>query len=176
MHRVVAVGSRSVESAQKFVDEKCSSAPNKSAIKAYGSYEEVFADASVQAIYIGTPHTLHYPAAIAALKAKKAVLCEKPVTSNKAELDSLLKAAEENGVFFMEAMWTRFQPLMLDIIKLLQEKGRKSDGGNGGLGRPRVVQADLSVNFGIESKLIDTPVRVHDRSHVAQIWTRNIVS
>jgi len=142
IHRIVAVGSRSVPSAQSFISTVCSSAPND--IKAYGTYDEVFSDPDVHAIYIGTPHTLHYPSALAALKAKKAVLCEKPVTSTKAELEELLRVAKENNTFFMEAMWTRFQPALEDVLKVLKE---------GKIGKPVVVQGDLSGDFDVDSKL-----------------------
>lgn len=139
VHKVVAVGSRSVEKAQEFIDTNTG---GDKSIKAYGSYEEVYADKDVDAIYIGTPHTYHYTNAIDAIRAKKHVLCEKPVTCNVAELRALISAAKENGVFFMEAMWTRFQPLPQAVIKLLQ---------SGELGAPVVVHADLSADFDIKN-------------------------
>ncbi|KAJ4473606.1 hypothetical protein J3R30DRAFT_3296542 [Lentinula aciculospora] len=137
VHRVTAVGSRSVEKARQFID---TSLGGDKAIKAYGNYTQVYKDADVDVIYVATPHTYHYENSLDAIKAKKHVLCEKPVTSNCAELKSLLNAAKENGVFFMEAMWTRFQPLSLEFKKI-------SDGGE--LGLPISVHADLSGNFNI---------------------------
>ena len=91
----------------------------------------------------GTPHTYHYDAALAAIKSGKHVLCEKPVTSNAAELRSLITAAKEHKVFFMEAMWTRFQPLALEVKKIAEE---------GSLGKPVLLHADLSGDFDIESE------------------------
>ncbi|KAJ7460599.1 hypothetical protein FB451DRAFT_496276 [Mycena latifolia] len=139
IHKVAAVGSRSVEKAQEFI---ATSAGGDTSIKAYGSYEEVYADKDVDAIYIGTPHTYHYTNAIDAIRAKKHVLCEKPVTCNVAELRALIAAAKENGVFFMEAMWTRFHPLSLALLKILH---------GGELGAPVVVTADLSGDFDIKN-------------------------
>lgn len=75
-----------------------------------------------------------------AIKAGKHVLCEKPVTCNLAELHSLIAAAKEHNVFFMEALWTRFQPLSLEIKKIAEE---------GGLGLPVMIHADLSINYRI---------------------------
>ncbi|KAJ6496809.1 hypothetical protein DFH09DRAFT_1205091 [Mycena vulgaris] len=139
IHKVAAVGSRSVEKAQEFIDLN---AGGDATIKAYGSYEEVYADKDVDAIYIGTPHTYHYTNALDAIRAKKHVLCEKPVTCNVAELRALITAAKENGVFFMEAMWTRFQPLPQAVLKILH---------GGELGAPVVVHADLSGDFDIQN-------------------------
>jgi len=90
----------------------------------------------------GTPHTYHYQNSKDAILAKKHVLCEKPVTSNSAELRSLLTLAKENGVFFMEAMWTRFQPLSRAFKEVLED---------GKLGPPVSLHADLSNYFNIES-------------------------
>jgi len=81
-----------------------------------------------------------------AIKAKKHVLCEKPVTVNAAELRSLLAAAKENNVFFMEAMWTRFQPLSLEFKKISE---------NDVLGLPLVMHADLSADFGLKGDTFD---------------------
>lgn len=91
----------------------------------------------------GTPHTIHYENALDGIKAKKHVLCEKPVTSNAAELRSLLAAAKEHGVFFMEALWTRFQPLTLEVKKVAE---------SGVLGEPVALTADLSVDFDLSSE------------------------
>lgn len=145
IHRIVAVGSRSLPPAQSFI----ASFPSLSC-SAYGTYEEVLADTEVQAIYIGTPHTHHYPIALKALQAGKAVLCEKPVTSNLAELEALLKVAKEKNVFFMEAMWTRFLPSFLDVLDELETSSRKV----------KVIQADLSGGFDVEN--IPTSHRILD--------------
>ncbi|KAF8661381.1 hypothetical protein AX16_001474 [Volvariella volvacea WC 439] len=137
VHKVSAVGSRSVEKAQEFIDNV---AGGDRSIKAYGTYDEVYADEEVDAVYIGTPHTYHYLNALDAIKARKHVLCEKPVTTNAAELRALLTAAKNHGVFFMEAMWTRFLPISLEIKQIIEE---------GALGAPVVLHADLSGNFNI---------------------------
>ncbi|KAI0793890.1 NAD(P)-binding protein [Fomes fomentarius] len=136
-HKVAAVGSRSAESAQKFIDTYI----NDKSVKAYGSYAEVFADKGVDAVYIGTPHTLHYENARDALNAGKHVLCEKATTSNAAELKELLKLAKEKKLFFMEALWTRFHPLTLELKRIAEE---------GSLGEPVVLHADLSADFHTE--------------------------
>lgn len=139
VHKVAAIGSRDLAKAQDFIDKF---ARSDEAVKAYGTYEQVYADKDVGAVYIGTPHTYHYQNSKDAILAKKHVLCEKPVTSNAAELKSLLALARENGVFFMEAMWTRFQPLS-HVFKAVLEDGR--------LGPPVTLHADLSGYFDIEN-------------------------
>jgi len=139
VHKVAAVGSRSVESAQKFINEV---ADGDKSIKAHGSYADVFSDPDVDAVYIGTPHTYHYLNARDAIIGKKHVLVEKPATTNSAELRELLALAQKNGVFFMEAMWTRFQPVALAVKRLIDE---------GNLGDPVMVHADLSGDFDIEN-------------------------
>lgn len=93
---------------------------------------------------LGTPHTLHYENARDALLANKHVLCEKATTSNAAELRDLLKLAKERNRFFMEAMWTRFQPLTKEVKKIAED---------GILGDPVLLHADLSGDFDIDSEL-----------------------
>ncbi|KLO11609.1 NAD(P)-binding protein [Schizopora paradoxa] len=137
-HKIVAVGSRSVQAAQDFIDREI----KDPSVKAYGTYEEMLADPSVEAVYIGTPHTLHFSNAKASLLAKKHVLCEKPITINTAELHSLIAIAKEQGVFLMEALWTRFQPLALEFKKIAE---------SGELGDPVSLHADLSGDFDIEN-------------------------
>ncbi|KAE9394872.1 NAD(P)-binding protein [Gymnopus androsaceus JB14] len=143
-HKITAVGSRTLPKAQEFIDTVLG---GDKSIKAYGDYEEIWKDDEVDVIYIGTPHTHHYSPSYSALNfGKKHVLCEKPVTSNLAELQYLIKPAKLNGLFFMEAMWTRFLPLSLEVKKI-------SDGldGDWDLGLPLSVHADLSGDFNIHN-------------------------
>jgi predicted dehydrogenase len=78
--------------------------------KACEGYERLFADDDVDAVYVATPHTLHLPNSADALRAGKAVMCEKPLTTSAAECRALLSVANETGGYLMEAMWTWFLP------------------------------------------------------------------
>ncbi|PFH51932.1 hypothetical protein AMATHDRAFT_74624 [Amanita thiersii Skay4041] len=139
VHKVAAVGSRTAGKAHQFINAHAGGNPS---IRAYGTYEEVYTHKEVNVVYIGTPHTHHYTNALDAIKAGKNILCEKPVTCNAAELLSLLDAAKKHNVFFMEAMWTRFQPLSLEVKRIAEE---------GSLGAPVVLHADLSGNLNINN-------------------------
>lgn len=139
VHQVVAIGSRSLSKVEAFVAETNA---DKSIAKAYGTYEEVYADPNVDIVYVGTPHTYHYENSRDALLAGKHVLCEKPFTSNAAELRDLIKLASEKKLFLMEAMWTRFQPIAYDIKKVID---------SGVLGDIKVLHADLSGDFDVDN-------------------------
>jgi predicted dehydrogenase len=99
----VAVGSRSLESADRFADEF-------GIASRHGGYEELVADPDIDVIYVATPHPMHYDNAILALLAGKHVLVEKPFTMNAAQAREVAGVAREHGLFAMEAMWTRFLP------------------------------------------------------------------
>ena len=71
--------------------------------KAYSSYGELLDDPNVEAVYIPLPNSLHCEWAVRALNAKKHVLCEKPLAVSREQAESMFRAAEENGVFLMEA-------------------------------------------------------------------------
>jgi predicted dehydrogenase len=100
---VIAVGSRSQGSADAFAD--AFDITNR-----HASYEALVADPDVDAIYVATPHPMHRDNAILALRAGKPVLVEKPFTMDAAEAREIVQVARENGLFAMEAMWTRFLP------------------------------------------------------------------
>jgi predicted dehydrogenase len=101
-HTVGAVGSRSITNAQSFA--------NTFGGTAYGSYEELVADSSIDAIYVATPHPAHHDNVIMALNAGKPVLCEKPFAVNAKQAQAMVDAAAKNEVALMEAMWARFLP------------------------------------------------------------------
>ena len=93
---IYAIAGRKLEKAQAFAKEFAFE-------KAYGSYEELLQDDAVQAVYIPLPNNLHYTWVEAALKAKKHVLCEKPLALHADEARRMFRIAEENGVHLMEA-------------------------------------------------------------------------
>jgi predicted dehydrogenase len=126
---LVAVGSRSAERAQAF-------ASRHGAARAHGSYANLVADPEVDAIYIATPHPQHKAIAIAAIDAGKAVLVEKAFTATVEGASAVIDAARARGVFAMEAMWTRFQPAMVQVRDWLAADA---------VGEVRGVQADLGV-------------------------------
>jgi predicted dehydrogenase len=101
-HTIAAVGSRSLENAKKFSAQFGGTA--------YGSFEELVADPTVDAIYVATPHPAHHDNIILALNAGKPVLCEKPFAVNAKEAQAMVDAAARNSVALMEAMWARFLP------------------------------------------------------------------
>lgn len=113
---VYAVASRSLDKAQEF-------AAKYEIEKAYGTYEEVLNDENVNLVYIATPHTLHYEMSKMFLEGGKNVLCEKPVTLNSKEAAELFKLAKEKNLFFSEAMWTRFLPV-IKTVKDVLDSGR----------------------------------------------------
>ena len=82
---------------------------------AYDSYDALLADPKVEAVYIPLPNELHYEWTLKALKAKKHVLCEKPLAPTPAQVREMFACAKENGVFLMEAYAYLHNPLMAAI-------------------------------------------------------------
>jgi predicted dehydrogenase len=113
---LTAVGSRTLESAQKFAAEFFSPAT------AHGSYEALLADPEVEAVYISTPHPQHAEWAVKAADAGRHVLCEKPLALNHAEATGIVDAARRNNVFLMEAFMYRCHPQTLKLVELIREK------------------------------------------------------
>lgn len=104
--------------------------------KAYGSYHELVNDPNIDVIYIATPHSHHFQNAMLALRANKHVLCEKALTVNASQARKLFAAAKERNLFFMEAVWTRYFPLSIQIRELVSSKA---------IGEVHRVFADLSI-------------------------------
>ncbi|HEU5030438.1 MAG TPA: Gfo/Idh/MocA family oxidoreductase [Spirillospora sp.] len=128
-HEVVAVGSRSHGTAAAFAERY-------GVPRAHGSYAELAADDGVDVVYVATPHPLHYEPARQCIEAGRAVLVEKPFTTGAADAEKLAALARERGVFAMEAMWTRFNPLVRRLRDLVAE---------GAIGDVTAVYADFSI-------------------------------
>ncbi|XP_061194134.1 trans-1,2-dihydrobenzene-1,2-diol dehydrogenase-like [Saccostrea echinata] len=128
-HQVVCIGASSQQRAQSFAD--------KFGIKtAYGSYEEVAKDPNVDVVYIGVIHIYHVALSKQMLKAGKNVLCEKPVGASLAQILEVQQVAKECKKFFMEAVWSRCNP----IYRKIKEEVRA-----GNLGEIKHVQAQFFV-------------------------------
>lgn len=106
-----AVYSRRPESVAAFVAEYGG--------KPYDSAEALFA-ADIDAVYIATMPDSHAAYTIAAFRAGKHVLCEKPATVNLKQLDKVLDVAKETGLLFMEGMKPPFYPLYQKLKQYLQ--------------------------------------------------------
>jgi predicted dehydrogenase len=114
---VVAVASRDPERAEAFAREH-------EIPRTFGSYEAMFADADVDAVYISVPNALHHPWTMAALAAGKHVLCEKPYTRRPDEVDVAFDAAERAGLVLMEAFMWRHTRQTSRLLEILPRIGR----------------------------------------------------
>ena len=110
-----AIASRTKEKGELF-------AKNYGIETVFSSYEEMAKSEKIDAVYIATPHPMHVTCAQLFLEGKKHVLCEKPLCVNAKQAMKLKACAERNGVFLMEAMWTRFLPAIKEIQKLINDR------------------------------------------------------
>ena len=133
-----AVGSRSIDKAEAF-------AAKWDIAKAYGSYADLIADADVDLVYVGTPHSHHYDVTRQALLAGKPCLVEKAFMANRREAAEILQLASERKVFIAEAIWTRYQPAV-GIIRGLISSGR--------IGTPRLLTATLGYSMGDKPRIM----------------------
>uniref|UniRef100_A0A669QUX1 Trans-1,2-dihydrobenzene-1,2-diol dehydrogenase n=1 Tax=Phasianus colchicus TaxID=9054 RepID=A0A669QUX1_PHACC len=127
-HLAVAVAARELSRAQQY-------AQLHGVARAYGSYEELARDPEVDVVYVGTVNPQHLPDTLLFLRARKAVLVEKPMGISAREAKEMAAAAREAGVFLMEGFWTRFFPAWKRLKALVDE---------GALGECRVLQGALA--------------------------------
>ena len=109
-----AVSSRGLEKAESFAGEH-------GAARCYGDYASLLSDPEVRAVYVATPHPFHGEWVIKALRAGKAVLCEKPLEVNAARVEEIARAARIYGGFLMEAFMYRCHPQTARLVELLRE-------------------------------------------------------
>lgn len=136
-----AVASRDAAKARNFALEF-------GAARWYDSYERLAKDPAIDVIYIATPHAFHKDHAIVCLEHGKAVLCEKPMALDERQVRAMIDAAKANKTFLMEAMWTRFFPVVESMLELIKD---------GHIGTIRYVLADFGFRapFHPESRLFD---------------------
>lgn len=139
--QAVAVGARSAERAAAF-------AAQFGIPRSHGSYEELAADAQVDCIYIGTPHSLHQAHTLLCLEHGKHVVCEKPFALNAEQARRMVARARERKLFLMEAMWSRFNPVYVRARQWI---------AGGLIGEVRMLKADFgfSVAREPEGRLFD---------------------
>jgi xylose dehydrogenase (NAD/NADP) len=106
--------------------------------RAYGSYDELLADADVEAIYNPLPNTMHAEWSIKALDAGKHVLCEKPFSRHVDEVEASFDAAERNDRLLSEAFMYRHNPQTARLRELV-------DGG--AIGTLRLVRSAFSYSL-----------------------------
>ena len=129
--QIHAVASRSFDKASDFAQQY-------GAQYAYGSYESIVQCPDLDAVYVATPHSLHYENTMHCLKHKIPVLCEKSFAINARQVGEMIATANANDTFLMEAFWTRFLPTHRKMYQLIQE---------GAIGDIRSIKADFGIHF-----------------------------
>jgi predicted dehydrogenase len=115
----------------------------------YDDYDAMLADPDIDAVYVATPHSVHADNIRAAVRAGKAVLCEKPITVNPEELVDVVAEARGASVYVMEAMWTWFLPAVQKAVDWV-DAGR--------IGKLVQIKAD----FGYPQRPYSPDSRVYD--------------
>jgi predicted dehydrogenase len=122
---VVAIASRAATTARRVADEL-------SIPRAFGSYEALLADPEVEAVYVPLPNDRHLEWTLAAIRAGKHVLCEKPLALSSADAATMVEAADRAGVRLMEAFMYRLHPSWLAVRELVS---------SGRIGRLQSIQS-----------------------------------
>ena len=133
-----AVGSRTKEKAEAF-------GAKWDIPKAYGSYSALIADPDIDLVYVGTPHSHHFDVTREAILAGKPCLVEKAFMANSRQTKEILDLAREHKVFLAEAIWTRYQPAVGIVRKLISD---------GRIGQPRLVTATLGYSMGEKLRIM----------------------
>lgn len=148
--KVVAVGGSDKSRADAFA--------SKYGLLALESYEAVASHPEVDLIYICTLHPRHLDSVKAAISSKKPILCEKPLAHNARDTRAILQLAGDSGVFFMEAMWSRYFPALQRIRKEVKE---------GRIGR--ILSFDAKLGYSPDPALVRNATAVHGASALLDV-------
>ena len=91
-------------------------------IKVYADLDALLADPAVELVYIGSPPFLHFEQSLAALKAGKNVICEKPAALELGHAEQLRRCAEESNLLFVVNLMQRYNPLYSAVKALIEDK------------------------------------------------------
>ncbi|MGL4725420.1 MAG: Gfo/Idh/MocA family protein [Scandinavium sp.] len=116
-YKLTAVYSRSLEQAQAFASDYMVE-------HLFTSLEEMAQSEEIDAVYIASPNSLHFPQTRLFLSHKKHVICEKPLASNIAEVEQAIEVARENQVVLFEAFKTSSLPNFLQLQQALSKVGK----------------------------------------------------
>lgn len=116
-YKLTAVYSRSLEQAQAFASDYMVE-------HLFTSLEEMAQSEAIDAVYIASPNSLHFPQTRLFLSHKKHVICEKPLASNIAEVEQAIEIARENQVVLFEAFKTSSLPNFLQLQQALSKVGK----------------------------------------------------
>lgn len=119
--------------------------------RACATLEEAVSDPAVQAVYVATTNNMHKEHTLAALRLGKPVLCEKPFALNRAEAQEMIALAHAKNLYLMEAMWTRFNPVIQKGLAWIAE---------GRIGAVRGMSADFAFQMAK-----DGPARIQQRAY-----------
>ncbi|MGH2448951.1 MAG: Gfo/Idh/MocA family protein, partial [Chloroflexota bacterium] len=109
--------------------------------RALADYDALLGDAQIDAVYIPLPNSMHPEWTIAALRAGKTVLCEKPLGTTSKDTREVIEAARENGQFLWEAFVYPFHHQTRRLMELI---------GQGAIGEVREIQT--SWHFPVKSR------------------------
>jgi predicted dehydrogenase len=112
--------------------------------RAYGSYEELLADAEVDVVYIPLPNSLHFDWTIAAVRAGKHVLCEKPLALDVESVDRMSAEANAAGRVVSEAFMYRHHAQTLKVKALIAD---------GAVGSVRLVKGAFTFSLDREGDI-----------------------
>lgn len=129
--KLQSLASRDIERARSFLEQRSLS------VELASTTDELLADPSVQAVYICSPHPAHLDGIVAAARAGKHILCEKPLTLNAQEAKRAMQIAEENSVLLMEGFMYRSHPQTLALLEELKV---------GKIGQLKSISASFSFN------------------------------
>ena len=133
-----AIASRSQEKAEAF-------AARWNVEKAYGSYAALLEDPKVDLVYVATPHSHHFDITKQALEKGIPCLVEKAFMANRNQAQAIIDLARRRKVFLAEAIWTRYQPAVEMVRRLIRE---------GRIGAPRLITATLGYSMGDKERIM----------------------
>ena len=125
---LIAVASRDEKKSRRM-------AAHFGAPESFGSYEAMLASDTIDAVYIPLPTSHHLEWSLKAIKARKHVLCEKPIALKAKDISRLIKARDKAGVVVSEAFMVTYHPQWLKVRELL---------GKGAIGKLRMIDASFT--------------------------------